>query len=177
MKMILSILILSFATPCYSEVVVEKIAENKKWVAQKLDSHNAWNTSSCSSSTLGINSVLEIYAEKMPDSTYAEPTIQAIFSKSSLKEEVFSGEATTESGKKWAMTRASTPADPNSYVLIAKLADRAVLIDRLKKDNSMTISLRNAKGKFIVGHKFSLSGSSKTIEAQFASCLLSIDAI
>lgn len=175
----LSILLISiFVSTVFAETVIEKIAENKSWVANKIDQHNAWNTSSCVASTQGKSAVLEIYAEKMADGiTYAEPTVQVLFSAADVKEEAFSAEASTNAGKKWTFTRASTSQDPNTHVLLAKLKDRAEIIDRIKKDSSFTLKLKNVKGKTIVDLKFSLSGSSKTVASLTEVCKLTFDTL
>lgn len=178
MKLISILFVSLFVGSVFAETVAEKIAENKNWIANKIDTHTAWNTSSCVASTLGTNAVLEVYAEKTTDgATYAEPTVQVLFAHANVKEEAFSAEATTDAGKKWIFTRASTSQDPNTHVLLAKLKDRAEIIDRIKKDNSFTVKLKNVKGKTISDLKFSLSGSSKTVTSQFDSCKLSFDTL
>ncbi len=175
----LSVLLISvFVGSVFAETVAEKIAENKSWIANKIDMHNAWNTSSCVATTLGSNAVLEVYAEKMADgATYAEPTVQVLFAHANVKEEAFSAEATTDAGKKWIFTRASTSQDPNTHAMMAKLKDRAEIIDRIRKDNTFTLKLKNVKGKSISDLKFSLSGSSKTVTSQFEGCKLSFDTL
>jgi hypothetical protein len=178
MKLLSIILVSLFVTNVFAETVVEKIAENKNWIANKIDMHNAWNTSSCVASTLGSNAILEIYAEKMVDGiTFAEPTVQVLFASASVKEEAFSAEASTNGGKKWTFTRASTSQDPNTHVMLAKLKDRAEIIDRIKKDSSLNLKLKNVKGKTIVDLKFSLSGSSKTVTSQVDVCKLKFDTL
>lgn len=178
MKLLSIILISLFVSAVFAETVVEKIAENKSWIANKIDMHNAWNTSSCVASTLGSNAVLEVYAEKMADGiTYAEPTVQVLFAAANVKEEAFSAEASTNAGKKWIFTRASTSQDPNTHVMLAKLKDRAEIIDRIKKDSSFNLKLKNVKGKTIVDLKFSLSGSSKTVTSQTDVCKLTFDTL
>lgn len=177
MKTLLFLFLTVLTTTTHAETVVEKIAENKQWIANKIDSHNAWNTSSCVASTLGTSAVLEIYSEKVTDGTYAEPTVQILFAAASLKEEAFSAEASTDSGKKWVFTRASTALDPNTHVMLAKLKDRAEIVDRIKRDNSFTLKLKNVKGKNIADLKFSLSGSSKTVNSQIESCALTFDTL
>lgn len=177
MKYILILFALSFAQTTFAETIVETIAENKKWIANKIDNHSAWTTSACVASTLGDsnNSILEIYAEKLNTGEYAEPTIQLLFAAGA--KEVFSGEASTENGKKWNMTRASTPIDPNVQALIARIDDRDTMVDNIKKYNTFTVKLKDVKGKTISTLKFSLSGSSKTVSSQFENCQLSFDVL
>lgn len=159
----------------FAEVVTEKISENKKWVAQKIDNHNAWNTSSCSSSTLGNASLLEVYSEKTTSGAYGEPTVQVSVAKTSFKQEPLSGELLSNSGKKWSLTRASTPTDPNSYLFLVRVGERGDIIAAIRRDNTMSVRLRDAHNQVVLQLPFSLSGSSKTVDAQFLSCQLSMD--
>jgi hypothetical protein len=176
MKTILLLLTVSFVNSAWADTIVEKVAENKQWVANKIDNHSAWTTSACNATTLSTDSSLEVYAEKLPSTdAYAEPTVQVLFAPQS--EEIFTAEASTDNGKKWSLTRASIPADPNMFAFIAKVQDRAQIIERIKKDNSFSVKLKNLKGKVISTLKFSLSGSSKTVSSQFEVCKLSFDTL
>lgn len=161
----------------HAEVIVEKLSENKKWIANKIEAHAAWNTASCVASTPGLHSVLEVYSEKTPDGDYTEPTVQVLIEKDGFKEEAYSAEVSTESGKKFVFTRASTPADPNTLVLLSQLNDRSTLIELIKRDSNLRLKTKNPKGKLISDISFSLSGSSKTLTTQFEKCLLTFDVI
>lgn len=173
----LTFTLLIFAQTVRAETIVETITQSKKWTAVKVDDHSAWGTSACLASTLGDsnNSVLEVYAEKIPSGDFAEPTVQVLFAVGA--QEVFSADASTDNGKKWSFTRASTPKDPTMQALIARINDRNAIVDALKQQNTFTVKLKDAKGKVVSTLKFSLSGSSKTIGGQFSSCKISFDSL
>lgn len=173
----LAFTLFSFAHPSNAETIVETITQNKKWTAVKVDDHSAWGTSACLATTLGDsnNSILEIYSEKISSGDFTEPTVQVLFAVGT--QEVFSAEATTDNGKKWNFTRASTPKDPNVQALMARIDDRSTIVDALKKQNTFTLKLKDAKEKAVSTLKFSLSGSSKTIDSQLSSCKISFDSL
>ena len=174
MKLLMSlklVLILTFFTSLSwaEEVVTEEISSSKKWSAYKMTGHSAWGTEACVASTQGEDSIVEIYSEKV-GSVYTEPTIQVLFS--GVAEQVFSATIETDKGGRKAMTLASQPAAAGMQAVMSRLKDRESLIRAIRGHNSLTVRLRDAKGKTIKRLRFSLSGSSKTVKAQTAACAL-----
>lgn len=155
------------------EVVTEKIAENKKWIANKVSGHSAWSTEACVASTKGDFSLLEVYAEKVGE-LFTEPTVQILFS---VPKQVYSAEVTIDNGAKWIFTLANAPAEPEMQAVLARLKDREAIVTALRKANTVNVKLRDVKGKTIKPLVFSLSGSSKTIDAQVKACSLNFETI
>jgi hypothetical protein len=152
-----------------AETVVDSIATIKQWSAYTLTGHSAWNTEACIASTPGgSDSILEIYAEKA-GSAYTEPTVQILFSGTP---QAFSAELTTGGLKKWSLTLASPTQDLNLQALMARLNDRENIVAAIKRDNTATVKIRDVKNKVLKTIQFSLSGSSKTIDAEIAKCEL-----
>ena len=135
--------------------------------------HNAWGTEACVASTLLADATLEVYAEKV-GGIYTEPTVQILFQEPN---QVYSAEISTEKGQKWTFTLANAPLDPNMQAVLARLKDREAILTALKQANSLTVKLRDVKGKSFKQAVFSLSGSSKTIDALIKGCDLKFETI
>lgn len=155
------------------QVVQTPIASHKKWTANIVSGHNGWGTEACVASTSLVDAVLEVYAEKI-DGTYTEPTVQMLFKE---QKQVYSAEVSTDKGQKWTFTLANAPLDPNLQAVMARLKDREVIVATLKQANSFTVKLRDVKNKTITQALFSLSGSSKTIDALTKNCDLKFETI
>lgn len=172
-KLILAVLF-SVGLASAEEVVTEEIINFKKWSAYKMTGHSAWGTEACIASTSGRDSIVEIYAEKVAEG-YTEPTIQVLFS--GVEEQVYSATIETDKGGRKLMTLASTPAAEGMQAVMARLKDRDSLILAIRRYNTLTVRLRNVKGRTIQRLRFSLSGSSKTIKTQFESCGLKFEGL
>lgn len=167
MKTMMTTLILSVLTfQAHAETVTETVATNKQWGSYLVQDHSAWATEACVAATLVPDAALEVYAEKV-DNEYTEPTVQVIFTN---MPEVYSAEVYSSALSRWTFTRASHPQDPALQVVLARLKDREDLITKLKRDNGLTVKLKDAKGKLVKTLQFSLAGSSKTIDAEFKHC-------
>jgi hypothetical protein len=170
MKHLFKTTLLVFSISCSNaraETVVESISTLKQWSAYTLTGHSAWNTEACIASTPGgTDSILEVYAEKA-GLTFTEPTVQILFSG---VPQTFSAELTTGGVKKWSLTLASPTQDPDLQAVMARLNDRENIVAALKRDNTATVKIRDAKNKVLKTIQFSLSGSSKTIDAEIAKC-------
>lgn len=167
MKTLMMTLILSVLTiQAHAEVVTEKVTTNKEWGAYLVQDHSAWATEGCVAATLVPDALLEVYAEKV-DNEYAEPTVQVIFTN---MPQIYSAEVASSALSRWTFTKASHPQDPSLQVVLARLKDRQEVIDKLKRDNGLTVKLKDIKGKLVKTLQFSLAGSSKTIDAEFKRC-------
>jgi hypothetical protein len=167
-------LIVCNTLPVFAEqIVTTPIASNKKWTANMVSGHTAWGTEACVASTTLTDAVLEVYAEKV-NGVYTEPTVQMLFKEPS---QVYSAEVSTERGQKWTFTLANTPVDPQMQAVMARLKDREEIILALKQANSFTVKLRDVKNKSFKQAEFSLSGSSKTIDALVKGCELKFETI
>ena len=160
----------------FAAEVSTPIVTSKKWTASKVTGHAAWNTEACIATTPSattLNSYLEVYSEKTGE-LYAEPTVQIIFKQ---PKQVYSADVNTEKGTKWSFTLASAPVDPALQAVMARLADREAIIKALRSDKTLTVKLKDVKGKLIVAMQYSLSGSSAALDAQFKACDLKFEAI
>ncbi len=160
----------------FAEPVVTPVLTSKKWTVQTVTGHSAWNSESCIATTPSsttADSVVEVYSEKVGD-LYAEPTVQVLFKE---PKQVYSAEVNTDKGTKWTFTLASVAVDPELQVVMARLKDREAIIKSLKSDSTLTVKLRDAKGKAIKTMQYSLSGSSKGIDGQFSHCALKFEEV
>jgi len=152
------------------------ITTSKKWTASKVTGHAAWNTEACLATTPSattLDSYLEVYSEKAGQ-IYGEPTIQVIFKQA---KQVYSADVNTDKGTKWTFTLASAPVDPSLQAVMARLSDRESIIKALRSDKTLTVKLKDVKGKQIVVMQYSLSGSSGALDAQFKACDLKFQPI
>lgn len=178
MKKLTSILLAGILVSLSAQAVevATPIITSKKWVANTITGHTAWNTDACVASTLSTttaDSILEIYSEKTGE-LYAEPTIQVVFKEA---KQVYSADVITDKGAKWTFTLASAPVDPELQSVMARLKDREAIIKALKSDSAFTVKLKDVKGKAIKSMQYSLSGSSKAIDEQFKACSLKFEVV
>jgi hypothetical protein len=164
-----ALLLCTWSQNAAAETVVDKIAANKTWSSYTLTGHSAWNKEACIASTLGgKDSILEVYAEKTSGG-YTEPTVQVLFSN---VPQAFSADVITSAVKKWNFLLGSPTQDPTLQAVVARLGDRQDIITALRNDNGVIVKIRDSKGKLLKTLNFSLSGSSKTIDAQATKCQL-----
>jgi hypothetical protein len=181
LTIILTAVILS-ALSARAEEVVSPIVTNKKWIAKTVSGHSAWNTEAClattplaakASSSTTTASSLEVYSEKT-GAIYAEPTVQILIKQ---PKQVYFAEVNTDKGAKWTFTLAGVPVDPYVQAVMARLKDREAVVAALRNDSTLTLRLKDNKGKTIDTLQYSLSGSAKAIDEQFKSCGLKFDVI
>jgi len=176
---IIALLILSSAavaqdnTGPATETTTEKLDSFKDWQAQKVSGHLAWNKEACTATTQTDSARLEVYAEQITETGYAEPTVQVLVS--DIEEQVYSATLETNRSKEISLTLASQAAEQGMQVVMARLKDRATFVEALKADNNVTVKFKNVKNRTIKRIRFSLRGSNDTISAQFESCNLNFN--
>lgn len=175
MKNIFKLSALVLVLGCFNaqaETVTEKIATSKSWSSYILTDHSAWGSEACIASTSTADSILEVYSEKT-SSVFTEPTVQILFA--NIPVEVYSADVSTGALTRWFFTKASSPNDPSLQAVIARLGDRQAILAALKKGNTVTVKLKDVRNKLVKTMQFSLSGSSKGIDSQFAKCGLKFE--
>ncbi len=148
------------------------------WRAAEIEGHAFWNKNVCLAwaQTTDGKSTLEIYAEEFgaPAEGYTSPTIQVIPDPRTPR---FICAVATANGiaTEFHLTLESTPANPPAFGLLARIDQRAQLIDAIKKAGTLTVKLAGEKNVLVKTLTFSLRGSSKAVDAFVNGCKLTLD--
>jgi len=167
------ITLLSLNVSFAEETKTEEISKLRKWSSYKVQNHSAWGNEACVASTQTKDAILEVYAEKVNETDFTEPTVQMVFS--GIEEQVYSAVIWTDKIRRVSMTLASQSLTEGTQAVVARLSNRSNIIKALRAHNTANVRLLDAKGKSIKRFRFSLSGSSKTIAAQFKACELKFE--
>jgi accessory colonization factor AcfC len=159
-----------------AQTIKRQLAQNGVWSAAEIAAHDLWEKDACIATTTASKSLstLELYAEKsaMKDG-YVEPSILVV-----LKNEpqTVRGILTTDlSDEQIHLTLATTEGETPRFGLLARMHQRAQLVEALKKANTASVKLIDAKHKAVKTLVFSLKGSQKTVLTALKECALSLD--
>lgn len=150
--------------------VVRVIGGSGDWGAALVKNHTLWNNEACVAATRSKEgSVLEFVAAKTEkDELYGEPTVQVV-----VTSPASFVRATIEDDKKrvlYHLVLTSTDGEPTKFGLVARVDERKKMVELLKKANQANLTLVNEKNKTVSRQKFSLKGSTKTIDLAMKEC-------
>ena len=148
------------------------------WRSAQIENHTLWGKNACLAYTQTTDgkSTLEVYAPELsaPEAGYAEPSVQIVTAADTPR--FIRAIAEDNRGNGYQLTLASNQAQPTAFGLLSRLKDRQRIVDSLKKANTLSVKLIGERNKLVKTLTFSLKGSSKSIDAIFKGCALTIDA-
>jgi hypothetical protein len=160
-----------FASGAQAQVIDKPLPGNGDWKAAQVSGHDLFKTSACVAYVKSADgkSVLELYAPQLGEQkgVFTEATVQVVTKEAGFVRGVLSDAAGAVS---FQLTLATTREERPSQGLLARFADRAKIIEMLKKAANAKLSLVNAKGKVLKSIAFSLKGSTKTIDGTISAC-------
>lgn len=148
------------------------------WRAAEITGHAFLGKNACVAYTQTADGkdTLEVYAEEQanPAQGYAEPTVQVVTSAQTAPVYLRGVMVDNKKLGEFPMTLMSNTAAPVGSGLLARIDQRAKMIEVLKKSATTDIRLGGEKNKLVKTLKFSLKGSTKAIDAIFAGCSLTV---
>lgn len=152
--------------------VVRVIGGSGDWGAALVKNHSLWSNEACVAATRSKEgSILEFYSAKTEkDGLFGEPTVQVV-----VTSPASFVRATIEDDKKrvlYHLVLTTTAGETAKFGLVGRVDERKKLVELLKKANQANLTLVNEKNKTVSRQKFSLKGSTKTIDLAMKECAL-----
>ena len=152
------------------------LSASGSWSAAEVTGHALFGTDACLAFTKARDgSTLEVYAPRLSGSEteYTEPTVLIVTkgAKPYIRGILEDDGARTKVNLMLASTKDEKPA----FGLVARVDERKLLVEILRRASVATVRLVNEKNREIGRIGFSLKGSTKNIDGAFGGCGLRIE--
>lgn len=170
--LILGIVVLVSNSAFSDEAVKEVILTQGKWQAAKITDSAIFRKNACvaQTQTATKDATLQVYAEEVSPGNYTELTVQVIARKPLG---TFYRAIMVDDGEraKYHLPLASkVDQATGTRAVMTRLKDRRGAIEMIKKADTIDVNFYDEKAKMIKNVEFSLSGSSKTVDAVIQNC-------
>jgi hypothetical protein len=148
------------------------------WRAAEITGHAFFGKNVCVAYTQTADgkNTLEVYAEEQADPAngYTEPTV-IVVTEAATPAYIRGVMADNKKLGELHMTLLTNRATPTGFGVMARIDQRAKMIDIIKKAGTVDIRLGGVKNKLVKTLKFSLKGSTKAVDAIMKGCGLTLE--